>query len=131
MIGSHGNIRRDGTLTGFDWLKRDAERIFPQLKGIDREYSRGGKLAITDDRMPHFHEPAEGLIAGMGYNGRGVAMSSVMGTVLADRVLGAAPDSLPFPVSGIKKIPFREVQLLGKSTAVWWMQMLDKLETVS
>lgn len=129
VIGSHGNLRKNGTLTGFDWLKRDAERIFPQLKNIDWEFAWGGKLAITDDRLPHFHEPAEGLIAGMGYNGRGVAMSNVMGTVLADRVLGTAPEDLPFPVSKVKKIPFREVQMLGKSTAVWWMQLLDKLET--
>jgi len=131
VIGSHGNIRKDDSLTGFDWLKRDAERIFPQLKGIDWEYAWGGKLAITDDRLPHFHEPAKGLIAGMGYNGRGVAMSNVMGTVLADRVLGMAPEDLPFPVSPIKKIPFRNVQLLGKGTAVWWMQLMDKLELLS
>lgn len=129
VIGSHGNLKRDGSLTGFKWLKKEAVRIFPQLDGVEWEYAWGGKLAITDDRLPHFYEPAKGLIAGMGYNGRGVAMSNLMGTVLADRVLGAAPDSLPFPVSPIKKIPFREVQMLGKSTAVWWMQMLDRLES--
>ena len=128
VIGSHGNLKKDGSLTGFDWLKRDAERIFPQLKAVDWAYSWGGKIAITDDRMTHLHEPAKGLIAGIGYNGRGVAMANVMGTVLADRVLGADLESLPFPVSDIQKIPFRDVQLLGKSTAVWWMQMLDKLE---
>lgn len=129
VIGSHGNLKRDGSLTGFTWLKKEALRIFPQLEGVEWEYAWGGKLAVTDDRLPHFYEPAKGLIAGMGYNGRGVAMSNIMGTVLADRVLGAAPDSLPFPVSPIKKIPFREVQMLGKSTAVWWMQLLDRMES--
>jgi len=128
VIGSHGNLKSNGSLTGFDWLKRDAERIFPQLKGIEWEYAWGGRLAITDDRLPHLHEPAKGLLAGLGYNGRGVAMSNMMGTVLADRVLGTPAQDLPFPVSPIKKIPFRDVQMLGKSTAVWWMQMLDKLE---
>lgn len=128
VIGSHGNLKRNGTLTGFEWLKKDALRVFPQLKGIEWEYEWGGRLAITDDRLPHFYEPAKGLVAGMGYNGRGVAMSNIMGTVLADRVLGAPQDSLPFPVSPIKKIPFRDVQMLGKSTAVWWMQWLDQRE---
>ena len=66
VIGSHGNLKKDGSLTGFEWLKRDAQRIFPQLHGIEWEYAWGGKLAITDDRLPHFHEPAEGLVAGMG-----------------------------------------------------------------
>lgn len=128
VIGSHGNLGRNGLLSGFKWLKQDAVRIFPQLKEVEWEFEWGGKLAITDDRLPHFHEPAKGLIAGMGYNGRGVAMSNVMGTVLADRVLGADPKNLPFPTSPVKKVPFRNVQMLGKSTAVWWMQMLDKLE---
>ncbi len=131
VIGSHGNLKRDGSLTGFDWLKKDAIRIFPTLKDVEWQFEWGGKLAITDNRLPHFFEPAKGLIAGMGYNGRGVAMSNVMGTVLADRALGAAQDSLPFPVSPIKKIPFRNVQMLGKSTAVWWMQMLDQREISS
>ena len=131
VFGGHGKIRRDGTLTGFEWLKRDAERVFPQLKGIEWEFSWGGRLALTDDRLPHLHEPEKGLLAGLGYNGRGVAMSNVMGTVLADRVLGASQESLPFPVSPIKKIPFRNVQLLGKGTAIRWLQLLDRLEVSS
>lgn len=131
VFGGHGKINRNGTLSGFEWLKRDAERVFPQLKGVEWEFSWGGKIALTDDRLPHLHEPAAGLLAGLGYNGRGVAMSNVMGTVLADRVLGASPDSLPFPISPIRKIPFRNVQLLGKGTAIRWLQLLDRLEVSS
>ncbi len=57
-------------------------------------------------------------------------MAHVMGRILAERVLGADPESLPFPVSSIKKIPFRGIQLMGKTTAVWWMRMLDSIETM-
>lgn len=128
VFGGHGKLHRNGMLTGFDWLKKDAVRVFPQLKNVEWEFSWGGKLAVTEDRLPHFHEPTRGLIAGLGYNGRGVAMSNVMGTVLADRVLGADPESLPFPVSPLKKVPFRQVQLLGKGAAIRWMQFLDQLE---
>lgn len=131
VFGGHGKMDRDGTLSGFEWLKKDAERVFPQLRGVEWEFSWGGRLALTDDRLPHLHEPAKGLLAGLGYNGRGVAMSNVMGTVLADRILGAPQESLPFPVSPIKKIPFRNIQLLGKGAAIRWLQFLDRLEVSS
>ena len=37
---------------------------------------------MTRDHLPHLHELAPGLLAGLGYNGRGVAMATVMGRLL-------------------------------------------------
>ena len=76
-----------------------------------------------------FHEPRKGLIAGLGYNGRDVAMSHVMGLCLAQRVLGAAPDTLPFPTTAIKSIPFRAIQMMGKGPVIEMMRFLDYLES--
>lgn len=129
IFGGHGRLDRNGQAGGFDWLVRDVERIFPQLKGVNWRYRWGGKIAVTDDRLPHFHEPQPGLIAGLGYNGRGVAMSHVMGKLLAERALGEKLENLPFPSTKIKKVPFRDIQLMGESTAIGWMRMLDKMES--
>ena len=131
VFGSHGEITRDGMLKGFEWLKRDAVRIFPQLADVNWQFKWGGKAAVTHDRVPHFHEPAKGLVAGLGFNGRGVAMSHVMGETLADRVLGKQAEDLPFPIWPIQKVPFRNIQLLGKGTAIKYMQFLDKLESTN
>lgn len=129
VFGGHGHLDRNNQPGGFDWLVRDVERIFPQLKGVNWRYRWGGKIAVTDDRLPHFHEPKPGLIAGLGYNGRGVAMSHVMGKLLAERALGASSESLPFPTTSLKSMPFRDIQLMGESTAIAWMRMLDKWES--
>lgn len=129
VFGGHGHLDKNRQPAGFDWLIDDVERIFPQLKGVDWRYRWGGKIAVTEDRLPHFHEPAPGLIAGLGYNGRGVAMSQVMGRLLAERALGAAPESLPFPSTSIRAIPFRSIQMMGEATAIWWMRLLDQLES--
>ena len=129
VFGGHGHLDRNNVVGGFEWLLRDVERIFPQLKGVNWRYRWGGKIAVTEDRLPHFHEPKPGLVAGLGYNGRGVAMSHVMGKLLADRVLGTPPESLPFPTTTLKAMPFRDIQLMGESTAIGWMRMLDKLES--
>ncbi len=128
VYGGFGKVGRDGRFQGFDWLIKDAERVFPQLRGATWSHGWGGRVALTEDHLPHLHEPQSGLLVGLGYNGRGVAMSNVMGRVMAERVLGATADSLPFPTTAIKAMPFRALQLTGLGTAVWFMRLLDYLE---
>ena len=128
VFGSLGRLNFKGEITGHGWLIRDAERVFPQLAGVDWTHRWGGRIALTDDRLPHLHEPKPRLLAGLGYNGRGVAMANVMGRVMAERVLGKDPDSLPFPITGITRVPFRGIQMIGKGIAISWMRLLDRLE---
>ena len=52
-----------------------------------------------------------------------------MGLCLAQRVLGAAPESLPFPTTAIKSIPFRAIQMMGKGAVIEMMRWLDYLES--
>ena len=129
VYGGHGTEDTGRGMGGFDWLRRDLARVFPQLAGVEWKYHWGGRIAITQDHLPHLHEPQEGLLVGLGYNGRGVAMSNVMGRVLAERVLGADKDKLAFPSSPIKAMPFRAFQLTGMGTAIWFMKLLDYLES--
>ncbi|RED18366.1 NAD(P)/FAD-dependent oxidoreductase [Pontivivens insulae] len=129
VYGGHGELDSNGQLVGFDWLQKDAERVFPQLKGVKWTHRWGGRIAITEDHLPHLHEPEPGLLAALGYNGRGVAMSNVMGRVMAQRVLGATPDTLPLPVTGITGIPLRGLKMAAMPFAVRGMRLLDRLET--
>lgn len=129
VYGGHGQPDRNGNLAGFEWLQQDAERVFPQLKGLNWSFRWGGRIAITDDHLPHLHEPQKGLIVGLGYNGRGVAMSNVMGRVMAERILGAAPSALPFPVTDVAAIPLRNLKVMGMPFVIRWMKFLDYLET--
>jgi len=128
VFGGLGKALGNGEIGGHDWLIQDATRIFPQLKGVSWTTRWGGQVAVTDDHLPHIHEPHKGLIAGLGYNGRGVAMSHVMGRTLAERVLGADQDSLAFPTTKLRKMPFRGIKKLGFSTAIWWMRLRDRIE---
>lgn len=129
VYGGFGQPGSDGSLSGFEWLRKDAERVYPQLRGADWTHQWGGHVAITDDHLPHIHEPQPGLLAGLGYNGRGVAMSTVVGRVLSERVLGADSASLSLPVTKIKTVPFRRSKMFGMGTAIWFMRFLDYLET--
>ena len=129
IYGGLGRTDRQGNLVGFDWLKKDAARVFPQLKGVRWTHQWGGNIAITDDHLPHLHEPQPGILIGLGYNGRGVAMSNVMGRVMAERVLGMAPEMLPFPTTAIRAVTHRQFKMIGLRSAIAFLRFLDWLET--
>jgi glycine/D-amino acid oxidase-like deaminating enzyme len=58
---------------------------------------------MTRDQYPHVHEPAPGVLTCMGYNGRGVAMATVMGAQLAKRILDPRGE-IDMPLSSMKPI---------------------------
>ncbi len=81
-------------------LYRRLMDVHPQLAGYRVEYSWGGKVALTMDRMPHAGR--KGSIAwAMGYCGTGVAMSTYLGTRVAEWIGGGpqpAIANLRFPL---------------------------------
>ena len=112
-------------------VKAEALHIFPQLNSADWSYRWCGTLAVTRDHLPHMHELAPGVHAGMGFNGRGVAMANVMGRALARRAMGARPDEQPFPITRLNTYPFHEFHHLGLEVAMRWFALRDRWEAAS
>jgi glycine/D-amino acid oxidase-like deaminating enzyme len=68
------------------------------------------------------------VLAGLGYNGRGVAMATAFGKVLADRAQGLPVAGLPLPPTPIRPIPFHGVRRPILSLVVGWKRLLDEVE---
>lgn len=87
-----------------------ARRLAREL-GLDQvpevEHVWRGTAAVTTDFLPHVFRYGAGFYGATGCNGRGVAMTTMFGGVLADLATGAALDDLPVPVSEPATIPFR------------------------
>lgn len=105
-VGSNDSARRLG---GVRRLLTGLHTVFPQLEGIEIECTWAGRIGVTQDMMPRMYAPAPGVLAGVGFSGRGIAMTSVMGRSLARKVLGGHNDDLPFPVSEMTPMPFHEI----------------------
>ncbi len=103
--------------------------LYPQFPDLDIEYLWGGRIALTLDHLPHIHEIAPGLIAGLGFNGRGVAMATAMGAELAKWVLHRDADRLALPISPVHKIPLHRFHAIGVRALLKWREMLDRRET--
>ena len=106
------------------YLKDYAERLWPEIRGVAWTHGWNGQLAMTKDHYPHLHEPAPGLLAGLGYNGRGVAMGTAMGRQLARRILGERVD---MPVTPIRPIAFHRFWRIGVAAKVLQGRLRDRL----
>ncbi|WP_261845103.1 NAD(P)/FAD-dependent oxidoreductase [Aliamphritea ceti] len=110
-------------------LHKAINHVFPQFSAADLDVYWGGRLAFTPEVLPHLHEPAPGILAGLGYNGRGVAMGTVMGRILSERVLGKAPEDLAIPTTNFKAFPFHGMHKLGVYSAIKYYEMRDSMDT--
>jgi glycine/D-amino acid oxidase-like deaminating enzyme len=81
--------------------------LFPQLGSVEFEQHWSGWLDMTPDQYPRLQEPAGGVLAGVGYSGRGIALATIMGRELARRAMGAKSNDLLFPIRSVQPIPLR------------------------
>ncbi|HSY05649.1 MAG TPA: FAD-dependent oxidoreductase [Steroidobacteraceae bacterium] len=125
VLGSRGTFAPAPTLHDVRYHYRAVHEIYPQLVGVPFEYHWGGLVAMTRDHLPHLHELAPGLLAGLGYNGRGVAMATVMGRLLARRALGATVMELGFPVTPVLPLPFHRLSGMAARAAIQYLRCVD------
>lgn len=126
VFGGRGN-RFGGAQHGVvSHLRRLSTDMFPQLADVDWDYDWGGYVAATRDHAPKLMQLAPGAFAGLGYNGRGIAMSTMMGKQLSLAVLGDDPD---MPVQPMQRIPFYAFRQVGISWYLMtgpWLDALDR-----
>ncbi len=127
LMGGRGTYNDKSTLKQIERLKRISVELFPQLSGVQWEYEWGGFVALTKDHYPHLHELAPGIVTGLGYNGRGVAIATAMGRVLAKWATGAKSDELEFPVTPLRPLPFSFAKETLVEAEILRLKLLDKL----
>jgi glycine/D-amino acid oxidase-like deaminating enzyme len=125
VIGGRGNLFDAAEMGNDRHVLGVASALFPQLGDVEWEYHWGGYVAMTWDNAPHLMQPAKGVLAGMGYNGRGIAMATMMGKQLALAVLGEDPD---MPIEPLYETPFHRLRQIGLSWHLLSGELLDRFE---
>jgi glycine/D-amino acid oxidase-like deaminating enzyme len=126
LIGGRGPMREIARADAVPHLLAYAHTLWPALRQVAWTHAWGGRLAMTTDQYPHVHEPAPGVISCLGYNGRGVALSTAMGIQLAQRLLNP---SAPFdmPISPLKPIAFHRLWPMAVGAAIARGRLADML----
>ena len=65
-------------------------QVFPQLSDVEFEYTWGGFVAITVERTPDVGRIAPNVYYAQGYSGTGVALSGIVGQIIAEAIAGQA-----------------------------------------
>ncbi|MGO4437142.1 NAD(P)/FAD-dependent oxidoreductase [Rhizobium sp. RAF56] len=95
------------------------------------EYSWSGTAAVEPDFLPHLVDLGPGLIAGFACNGRGIAMTTAMGKVLAEWACGADARDLPIPFGPPAPIPFHPLLRHAPNMLLFWSMLRDRLDARS
>ena len=127
IMGGRGAYGDDGTRRAQERLRKASRDMFPQLADAQWQHAWGGFVAATADHYPHLNLMGDGIVAGLGYNGRGVAMATAMGKVMADWASGTAAADLDFPMTSPKPIPFHGLRKLGVQATIARYRTLDWL----
>lgn len=109
-------------------LRAAVDQLYPQLAQVPFEFYWAGRVAMTNDYLPHLHELAPGLWAGLGFNGRGVGMATLFGRLLAELASGARPADIPFPVTAMRPIRGYPFTRIVARALVRYYRFRDNLE---
>lgn len=97
LLGSLGSAANKPLWLVRAWADRIQQFYFPQLGKVEWQSTWTGTIAFTPDHLMRLFEPAPGLVAVTGYNGRGVTTGTVVGRAFANYLLTDSRDALPMP----------------------------------
>jgi glycine/D-amino acid oxidase-like deaminating enzyme len=128
VIGGRGHLFDAAEMGDIRHVHAEARRLFPALADVKWPYHWGGYTAMTLSHAPKLMQLSPGLLAGMGYNGRGIAMATMMGKQMAIAIAGRAPD---MPVEPMTRIPFHSLRQAGLSFRLVAGSFLDRCERIT
>lgn len=108
------------------WRRLAKHLDLPEIPPL--EYSWSGMAAVEPDFLPRLVDLGPGLIAGFACNGRGIAMTTSMGKVLADWADGTKPQDLPLPFAPPAPIPFHGLTRHAPNMLLPLSMLRDRLD---
>jgi glycine/D-amino acid oxidase-like deaminating enzyme len=125
MFGGRGAVGDSESPVFTEALTAAMRRTFPEVADVPVAFRWSGQIGLTLDGLPHIHEPAPNLHIGFGYNGRGVAMATVMGDWLAAKALrGEAP---PLPITTLAPIRWHRLRRPALTLGIAWAWARDRM----
>ncbi|MCP3472642.1 FAD-binding oxidoreductase [Bradyrhizobium sp. CCGUVB1N3] len=127
IFGGRGAFGKQDSEAAFEALRKAMVGIFPDLADVPVAFKWSGLVGMTLDSVPHIGRLDDRTLFSMGYNGAGVAMSSLMGRYLAAFVRGEKPDVGLLDASRLKVIPFYAFREPAVRMVAGWYQFLDAI----
>lgn len=109
-------------------LATTARQVFPFLPELKWDYKWTGIMAMTPSRYPYLLDLAPGIVACLGYSGRGIGMATMLGREVAAWARGAQDlNDLALPVSRGSYLPYYDLRAMAVNIAVQYYRARDNL----
>lgn len=104
-------------------------KFFPQVGRLRPDYVWDGIIAATTLGLPMLTPLAPGFYAGLGCNGRGLALSAALGPELARVIAAGTEADTVLVTTRPRDIPFRQFAAIGTSLWLPWSNFRDWLDS--
>jgi len=109
-------------------LRKNMDKVFPQLKGTRIEYAWSGNFALSFSRVPQMGRIGDNTYFAHGYSGHGVTGSHTFGRILSEAIDGDLTRFdvfenvpwYPFPGGRMLRVPY---SIIGS----WWYTLRDRM----
>ena len=128
LFGSRGHLSGSNEPWAFEHIESAMCRVFPALRNTRVDYRWNGKVGFSLEYFPHYGEAEPGLFYGIGYSGRGVVLTHMVGKMLAAMLRGEAADAGPITRAAFRPIPLHAFHPLGIRLYTAYYRFLDARE---
>ena len=109
-------------------LRRNMDKVFPQLKGVKVDFAWSGNFALSFSRVPQMGRIGNNTYFAHGYSGHGVTGSHTFGRILSEAINGDLTRFdvfenvpwYPFPGGRMFRVPY-------STAGSWWYGLRDRL----
>lgn len=128
VLGTRGAFRDELNMGDVARVRGEMLDIYPVLEGVPITHCWCGRVAVPAASIPMLSQPAPGLTVALGYYGRGVAMATRMGVLVADLVQGLPAAESVYPVTPFKAMPAAPLHRNVARVAANVMRFQDLIE---
>ena len=127
LYGGRGSLTGKESPDVYRGLETKLRAAFPALREVAIDHRWSGKVAVTLDDFPHVGRVSPKIAYAMGYGGRGVALTNLLGKLLAHLALGDLIDAGAMNAGGFTRVPLHGLRIPAMKTVAVYYGALDAL----
>lgn len=127
LFGGRGSLSGKESPEIYEGLIGHLYRTFPALRGLGIDHRWSGMVAVTLDDFPHLGAVGDRVFFALGYGGRGVALTNLLGKHLARYALGERTALGPMSEPAFRPIPMHGLRIPAMNVVASYYKLRDRL----
>jgi sarcosine oxidase len=127
MIGGRGTVDRDLSNSTARSIVRAAGERFPSAQDLRWQNAWSGSVEFNIQDLPQLCRLAPNAWSVLGFGGRGIALATALGAVLARKITEDESVDFDYPVTPLRSIPWHRLRAPALTAAMAYYRAKDAL----